>query len=220
MGHPQEFVPEATLADLGLPHWGSGMEVAQLLGSQGPWQHQVFRGAGSCSSMKYGALEGYGHPLQYSWQRSLTGQSPQGHSQTRWKQPHMHRGRISSILWQLYPSGDHAQRSLGCLDHRDPGNAGYSEVPAAYCPWRHGAISAFAILWQLCPSEDGSWKGHSCLGHGEPGSTKCAETRMASAPGAMALSESFSSVWQLVIRRALWLELLCCSTHSGLRGLG
>ena len=37
---------EAALEDLGLPLWGPGVEVVQLLGSQGFWQHQVLRGAG------------------------------------------------------------------------------------------------------------------------------------------------------------------------------
>ena len=36
------------------------MEVVQLLGSQGFWQHQVLRGVGSQGSRKYSALEGYG----------------------------------------------------------------------------------------------------------------------------------------------------------------
>ena len=33
------------------------MEVVQLLGSQGFWQHQVLRGIGSYGSRKYSALE-------------------------------------------------------------------------------------------------------------------------------------------------------------------
>ena len=43
---PLEFAPEAALEDLGLPLWGSGVEVVQLLGLQGFWQHQVLRGVG------------------------------------------------------------------------------------------------------------------------------------------------------------------------------
>ena len=38
--------PEAALEDLGLPLWGPDMEVVQLLGSQGFWQHPVLRGVG------------------------------------------------------------------------------------------------------------------------------------------------------------------------------
>ena len=34
------------------------MEVVQLLGLQGFWQHQVLRGVGSWGSRKYSALEG------------------------------------------------------------------------------------------------------------------------------------------------------------------
>ena len=36
------------------------MEVVQLLGSQGFWQHQVQKGVGGWGSRKYSALEGYG----------------------------------------------------------------------------------------------------------------------------------------------------------------
>ena len=36
------------------------MEVVQLLGLQGFWQHQVLRGVGGLGSRKYSALEGYG----------------------------------------------------------------------------------------------------------------------------------------------------------------
>ena len=47
VGCPLEFPLEAALKDLGLPLWGPGVEVGQLLGSQGFWQHQVLRGVGS-----------------------------------------------------------------------------------------------------------------------------------------------------------------------------
>ena len=45
VGHPQGFASEAALEDLGLPLSGPGVEVVQLLGSQGPWQHQKLREA-------------------------------------------------------------------------------------------------------------------------------------------------------------------------------
>ena len=35
------------------------MEVGQLLGTQGFWQHQVLNGVGDYSSRKYSALEGH-----------------------------------------------------------------------------------------------------------------------------------------------------------------
>ena len=44
MGCAQGFAPEAALEDLGLPLSGPGVEVVQLRGSQGFWQHQVLRG--------------------------------------------------------------------------------------------------------------------------------------------------------------------------------
>ena len=46
VGHPPGFVPEAALEDLGLLLRGPDVEVMQLLGLQGFWQHQVFRGVG------------------------------------------------------------------------------------------------------------------------------------------------------------------------------
>ena len=46
---------------LGLALWGPGVEVVQLLGSQGFWQHQVLRGADSEGSRKYSALEAHGN---------------------------------------------------------------------------------------------------------------------------------------------------------------
>ena len=45
-GRPLAFAPEAALEDLGLPQGGPGVEVVQLLGSQGFWQHQTLRGVG------------------------------------------------------------------------------------------------------------------------------------------------------------------------------
>ena len=47
VGRPLRFAPEAVLEDLGLPLLGPGVEVVQLLGSQGFWQLQVLRGIGS-----------------------------------------------------------------------------------------------------------------------------------------------------------------------------
>ena len=46
VGRPLGFAPEAALEDLGLPLCGPGVEVVQLLGLQGFWQHQVLRGVG------------------------------------------------------------------------------------------------------------------------------------------------------------------------------
>ena len=40
------FAPEAALEDLGLPLRGPGVELVQLLGLHGFWQHQVLRGVG------------------------------------------------------------------------------------------------------------------------------------------------------------------------------
>ena len=40
------LAPEAALEDLGLPLLGPDVEVVQLLGLQGFWQHQILRGVG------------------------------------------------------------------------------------------------------------------------------------------------------------------------------
>ena len=53
---PQGLAPEASLEDSGLPHGGPALEVVQLLRSQGPWQHQVLRGASGRDSRKHGVL--------------------------------------------------------------------------------------------------------------------------------------------------------------------
>ena len=47
LGRPLGFASEAALEDLGLSQRGPVAEVVQLLGLQGFWQHQVFRGVGS-----------------------------------------------------------------------------------------------------------------------------------------------------------------------------
>ena len=46
VGHPLGFALEAALEALGLTLWGPGVEVMQLLGSQGFWQQQVLREVG------------------------------------------------------------------------------------------------------------------------------------------------------------------------------
>ena len=47
VGRPLGFCPEVALEDLGLPLEGPDVEVVQLLGSQGFWQHQVLKGVDS-----------------------------------------------------------------------------------------------------------------------------------------------------------------------------
>ena len=59
MGRALGFAPEAALEGLGLPLGGPGVEVVQLLGLQGFWQHQVLRGIGGPGGRKYHALGGY-----------------------------------------------------------------------------------------------------------------------------------------------------------------
>ena len=73
----------------------AGVEVVQLLGSQGSWQHQVLRGVGGWGSRKHSALEGHGSqcwPVRTRvpawrpppWQRSLAAHSLQGRKESSW----------------------------------------------------------------------------------------------------------------------------------------
>ena len=78
VGHVLGFAPEAALEDLGLPLGGPGVEMVQLLQSQGFWQHQGLREVGGGKgSRKHSALEGYGNqywPIRSSilaWKTSL-----------------------------------------------------------------------------------------------------------------------------------------------------
>ena len=57
---PLGFAPEVALEGLDLPLRGTNVEVVQLLGSQGFWQHQVLREISSLGSWKHGALKAYG----------------------------------------------------------------------------------------------------------------------------------------------------------------
>ena len=52
------------------------MEVVQLLGSQGFWQHQVLRGVGGYGSRKYTALEGYDNQYWSICSRILAWRTP------------------------------------------------------------------------------------------------------------------------------------------------
>ena len=46
VGRALGFAPEAALEDLVLPQGGPGVEMVQLLGLEGFWQHPVLRGVG------------------------------------------------------------------------------------------------------------------------------------------------------------------------------
>ena len=92
MDWPLGIAPEAALEDLGLPQWGPGVEMLQLLGSQRFWHHQVLGGWGRWrpGQQETQCSRRVGQPvlanmLQYSclenspfWQRNLEGHSPQG----------------------------------------------------------------------------------------------------------------------------------------------
>ena len=165
MGCRLGFAPEAALEGLGLPLWGPGVEVVQLLGSQGCWQHHsdsiltaALRGVGS---RKYSALEGYGY--QY-W--------PICSSIRAWRQPP-----------PLPPNREARQATV----YRVTKSWTQPNWP---CMHRHKAFFC-CCLWLLCPRASWAWRWHSCLACGDPGDAKSAETRTASAAGVMVLSESF-----------------------------
>ena len=125
MGCPLGFAPEAALENLGLPLWGPGVEVVQLLGPQGFWQHQVLKGVGGLGSRKYSALEGLVnqywpiHSSILAWRTPLQGVAK---SRTQLKRPFMHRCKTFLPVAAL-PQWDWAWRWHRCLACRDPGGA-------------------------------------------------------------------------------------------------
>ena len=106
-GHPLGFAPAAALEDLGLPLWGPGMGVEQLLGLQGFWQHhgswrlgqqeiQCSRGVWQpvlASTFQYFCLEN--PPDREAWQATVHRVTE---SWTRLQQPCMHRRKTLSFL--------------------------------------------------------------------------------------------------------------------------
>ena len=89
------------------------MEVVQLLGSQGFWQHQVLGGFGGYGSRKYSSLERYGNQywpihscscLENPRQRSLAGQGPQDHKELETTEATPRAQMQDLSLWQLCPS--------------------------------------------------------------------------------------------------------------------
>ena len=92
------------------------MEVLQLLGSQGFWQHQVLRGVGGQGSRRYSALEGHGSqywPICSSllaWRTpSLTEKPGRPQSQGRRESDTTQATLCTQVqdfvcLWQLCPS--------------------------------------------------------------------------------------------------------------------
>ena len=56
VNHPLGFAPEAAPEDLGLPLWGPGVEVVQLLGFQGLWRRQVCRAVDCLRHRSHGPI--------------------------------------------------------------------------------------------------------------------------------------------------------------------
>ena len=76
----------------------------------------------------------------------------------------------------------------------------------SYCHRRYDTIRACFSPWQLCPSENWVWMWHSCLDRGDP------SVMGHQLPQSQEIwpFKCLSSLWKLVIRRPLWLVLLCC----------
>ena len=81
----------------------AGVELGQLLGSQGFWQHQVLRGVGGSGSRKYGVLEGHGNQYRpicssvLAWRtRSLT-EKPGRPQSTGWQRVRQDRSDPARI---------------------------------------------------------------------------------------------------------------------------
>ena len=125
------------------------MEVVQLLGSQGFWQHQVLRGVGGQGSTKYSALEGYGNqywpvrsrilpwrtpsPDKEAWQTSVQGCKESDtteaslHTSTQdflcpWQLcPSELSVKVAQLLGLQGPKGRQMCRNTDCLCHRSYG---------------------------------------------------------------------------------------------------
>ena len=119
---------------LGFALWGPRVELMQLLGSQGFWQHQVLRGVSSYGSRKESTLEGYRkqywpiHSSILAWRTPLTEvwQATGYRVAKSWippKQPCAHRRKIFFCLWQLCSSESWVWRWCSCLAWGDPGSA-------------------------------------------------------------------------------------------------
>ena len=123
---------EVALEDFGLPLWGPGVKVVQLLGSQGFRQHQVLRGCWrlgqqeiQCSRrvwqpvmanmLQYSCLEN--PPDREAWQATVYRVAK---SCTRLKRPCVHRRKTFFCLWQFCPSDSWEWRWCSCLTCRDP----------------------------------------------------------------------------------------------------
>ena len=136
MSHPLGFAPESALEDLGLPLWEPGVEMVQLLGLQGFWQHQVPRGVGSYGSRTFSVLERHGKqywPIRSSilawrilstWWRVVAGHSLQGCKELDTNEVTL-SAQMQDIfcLWQLCPSESWVWRWHSSLSCGDPGDA-------------------------------------------------------------------------------------------------
>ena len=113
--------------------------------------------------------------------------------------------RVFSSLWQLCPSGVWAWmwQFLGSQGHWQ---CQLHKGACRYCHRRYDTIRAGFSPWQLCPSENWVWMWHSCLDRGD------SSVLGHQLPQSQEIwpYKSLSSLWKLVIRRPLWLVLLCC----------
>ena len=132
MDHPLGFAPEAALEGLGFPLWGPGVEVVQLLGLQGFWQHQVpgelaAREAGNIVLQKGKATSiGQYAPVFLPGEPSSLTEKPGRPQPTKSRTLPKWPARLDSrlfCLWELCPSETWVWRWHSCLACGDPGSA-------------------------------------------------------------------------------------------------
>ena len=191
------FAPKAALEDLGLPLWGSGVEMVQLLGSQRFWQHQELREVGSYGGRKYGALEGYGN--QY-W--------PICSSILAWRTPSLtdKPGRPQSTGLQRVR---HYQSDPVCIDMRH-------FLPVAALPQWELSLKVVQLLGLR-----GNWQCQACRDTDCLHCRSYGPIRVFIQASCSWRSEGLflrSSTHSGTERDPLPGVLLCCSTHQALKG--
>ena len=114
------------------------MEVVQLLGLQGFWQHQVLRGVGSEGSRRYSALEGHGTSIGQHAPVFLPGERPLPDREA-WQATVFSLVQFSSVA-QLCPT------LCDPMDCSLPGSSVHGIFQARVLDWGAIAFSGHTIL--------------------------------------------------------------------------
>ena len=156
VGHVLGFAPEAALEDLGLPLGGPGVEMVQLLESQGFRQNQVLKGVGSQGSRKYSALEEDGN--QYWSIRS---------SILAWKTSLPDREAWQATVYRVAKSGTQPKRT--CEHRPKPFFACGSPFPVradregGTAAWLAGPLVVPSVQGHRLPPPQELWPRQSLL---------------------------------------------------------